>query len=169
MARYRVLAGSHSDFSPDGKFSNMIYKRGDIVLTKSDLGKLNSAGKEDKFQLIPGSEDEVPPVLPVEEQVHSVAEYNLWLEQQKKQPVKVNTPFSGNTPPEGQPHTTYDKGQTNTGKGAPEANLKPKKHTSEELHGKTVAELKELAEEEEIELGGASRKEDIIDAILKAR
>lgn len=141
MPRYRVLAGTHSDFSPDGKYSNMIYKRGDVVLTKSDLGKLNSAVKEDKFQLIQGSEDEVPPVVPLDQQVHSVAEYNLWLEQQKKV----------------------------TPQAAPVAKPQKVKHTSEELHKKNVAELRELAEDEEIELGGASRKEDIIDAILKAR
>lgn len=142
MPRYRVLAGTHSDFSADGKFSNMIYKRGDTVLTKSDLGKLNSAGKEDKFQLIPGSEEEVPPVLPFSEQVHSVTDYNAWLEKQKK--AKLTPPAAAPTP------------------------VKPK-HSSEELHKLNVTQLRDLAEEEEIELAGASTKEKIIEAILKAQ
>lgn len=148
MPRYRVLAGTHSDFSADGKFSNMIYKRGDTVLTKSDLGKLNSAGKEDKFQLIPGSEEEVPPVLPFSEQVHSVTDYNAWLEKQKK--AKLAPPAAAPTPV------------------TPVTPVKPK-HSSEELHKLNVTQLRDLAEEEEIELAGASTKEKIIEAILKAQ
>jgi hypothetical protein len=39
-------------------------------------------------------------------------------------------------------------------------------YTREELEEMTVADLKELAEEEEVDLAGATRKDEIIDAIL---
>lgn len=44
-----------------------------------------------------------------------------------------------------------------------------KMRDGEDLEGMTVAELKELASEEEVELHGASRKDDLVKAIRKSR
>jgi hypothetical protein len=53
-------------------------------------------------------------------------------------------------------------------KGPPPA-APAKAYTRAELEEMTVADLKELADEEEVDLAGATKKDEIIDAILKAQ
>jgi hypothetical protein len=63
---------------------------------------------------------------------------------------------------------TQQAGKPKGGKGAkPPAAAKPAAYSKEELQGMTVEDLRELAAEEEIPLHGATRKDELVDAIYE--
>lgn len=141
MAKYRVLQGCHADWSSDGRYANQIYPTGSIVCTSSDLLALNTAGARPKFELIPGTEADVPPKLPADQVFSNQSEYDAWLKANNLTP-ETATPASVSKSPLA---------------------------SSDTLKSMSVKELKDFAAEQEIPLTGQERtKDDLINTILKA-
>jgi hypothetical protein len=175
MNRYRLLASQHEQPDPNdphwkptkaelaagAKPPVRKYVKGDIITTDKDLAALFGA---DKFQLLSGTEGEVFP---------SQAKFPGG---QVSSGFQVSEGAPGDTkPPEIRAESAEDALRLATHQpkheaAKPEAKPAPAKpkHTSADLHNKTVAELRELAEDEEIDLKHAKTKDELVKAILES-
>lgn len=172
MARFKLLAGQHIDGKPNPKFDpknpeleprkiRQTFKAGEVVESEKDL--VAKFGRE-KFQFLGGSVKDAEPVV----------NDSQFPNGQVSSGHQVST--SG---PNGTTIAVLDKSRP-VDDGLPEGKLKPaargqntaadtaraKQDAIEpEFDAMTVAELREYAEEKEIDLSGAHRKDEIIQAI----
>ena len=146
MALYRVLAGKHHEGN-HGKGTHRVYVRGDIVESDNDLTTFNSRGAI-KFERVNESGQ------PIRESV----------------PARNVNPVSQQAPPSGSSQATVNAATAvmeapaavyQQASGTPSPSIP----TLEQMN---VAELKALAAAEEVELGNANRKDEIIKLLRAA-
>ncbi len=150
MPKFRVLAGKHIEGkTPDGR--QRVYKTGDVVDSKTDLNKLNSPGAV-KFEKVDESTPATPYVGPGGEVVKSRKQLEA---EAVQQPQQAQAKTAGPT----------------TAAKTPE-HLEPLQTTStttlQPLDLMSVKDLVALAQAEEIDLKGATKKDDIVKTLKAA-
>lgn len=181
MPRFKLLAGQHiaadknapkldHEGKPTGRFENRTYTKGDVVENDADLvarfgaGKFAYADAADSSSRIAELEAEVAR-LRAQAQVVPTARGPALMT--PGEPTAQQGPAKA---PGGQVSTGVqgDVGAANAQLGAQQGQGQDD-FSAESLEEWTVADLRDLAAEEEIDLRGATRKDEIIATIRQAR
>ena len=166
---FRVLAGKHTEggkwvIGEDGsrtRVKGRVYKAGDIVDSDSDLNTLNSPGSK-KFELV----DEHGRAARNIEQSPSVGTPATLSPSPAPAAPVVQAPASTSQAP-----APIVQAAPQPATGSPSVSPTPKPQampTPQDLEQMSVSELRALAAAEEVDLGSANRKEDIIKALRAA-
>jgi hypothetical protein len=175
MARFKLLAGQHiqadkskpvngPDGKPTGRFASKTFTTGQVVESDLDLAALHGP---QKFELVGGEVAAAQDKLRAQEKE---------IERLKAELLKAQTGETFRTPGDPSPDSikndpaTFPHGQVSTGfqGGAPEEEGDGE-DADDDLAGLKVADLKQLAADEEVDLQGATHKAEIQDRIRAHR
>lgn len=154
VRRFRVLRGIHSE---GGKVYGKGRPDGDVVETTNDLMKHNGDGQPHEWKFMDitfGTPESMP------SKVDSLTKDNKRLRELLKAAGLSEEEIDGEVAQQS-PNTPSGVQAGPNSDDTPEATL-------EKLLSMTVAQLREYAEDNEISLGGATRKDDIVTAIQEA-
>ncbi len=163
MKKFRLLSGSHAEETiPGDPTSLKLFRTGDVFESNSDLNKLNSHNSR-KFEELDGSQVTLarPTNTYTAAELQALAAQALRAEQlagvvQERQQAEKSNPMSNPNP----------SLTVSTTSPAPLPMPKTKAEAFARLDQMSVKDLTTFAEEHEIELKGATKREDIL-KILK--
>lgn len=178
MATFKLLAGKHVDRDSNG--NRRVFKAGDIFDSDQDLLKLNTPGAMKFEQVATGSGRRRASSTPEEPRATTARQQEAAGHTSAAPGGQESTgfPVAGHGVESGvggikqaAPQTVGERTGPQTVQRAGEmvpANAPPKMRrtpSDSELHAMKVEDLKQYADDEEIDLKGAKTKEDIIKAI----
>lgn len=185
MAKYELVAGQHieadktkplkgPDGKPTGRFEKKVFNAPAVV--ESDTNLVEKHG--DKFRLLETSQADSRRIADLERQL-AQAKAQLSSQRTPGDPSPENLTHSPAVAPGGQVSTGF-QASVGGGRSGPmppeqaekalaaqgEATPKTSSYTRGELEDMHVQDLRELAESDEVDLKGATRKDEIIKRIL---
>lgn len=172
MPRFKILAGKHRE---DG----VTYVKGQTFDSKSDLTKLNQPGAvkfervfDDAHRPQKTAKQAALDEQRVEKAARAAAQAEIAAQAaQASLPTvpQTSSVFPGGQVSAGKQQTTSNYAGESVSGPVPPADEGDEDEVSDDLDGLTVAELKEIAEEEEIEVRHGARKDEYVKAIRSAR
>lgn len=157
MQKYQVLTGMHIGVGPDGR--EKTYRQGDIVETNLDLLKLNGDGMTPKFARVDGGTDVPSQSGPITVEEAARRGFDPGVSNTGKTSPPLPTSTTHMVPP-----------QTQTPLSPRKPNASAPRNEAEYvdlLNSMSIKELQAHAAEEEIDVRGATKKEELI-KIIKA-
>ena len=142
MPWFKLLAGKHTE-GKDERGTSIVYKKGDVFESKHDLAKMLNREGAMKFELVDAPR-----------RAQTAASGDMPANAQAQRQTEGQQGTQPNQPPTGQPPANAAQAQT-----APKTNLAEYQAQLERMN---IKELQEHAREEEVDLKGATKKEDMI-------